>query len=61
MEGGRIPLKKMIASVSSAVIGADGELTDIMKHAANEARDVLARTGDRDFRIPCWTERPLPK
>jgi len=46
MEGGRIPLKKMIASVSSAVIGLDGELTVTMKHAANEAREVLARTGD---------------
>lgn len=46
MDVGRIPVKKLIASAGNTVIGSDGELTSIMKHAANEARDVLGRTGD---------------
>jgi len=46
MDAGSIPVKKLIATTGNTVIGSDGELSTIMKHAANEARDVLGRTGD---------------
>lgn len=46
MESGSIPVKQMMATAGNTIIGADGQLSSIMKQAANEARDLLARTGD---------------
>ena len=46
METGNISIKQMLETTGSTVIGSDGRLSNIMKSAANEARDLLARTGD---------------
>lgn len=46
METGNISIKQMLETTGSTVIGSDGRLSGIMKSAANEARDLLARTGD---------------
>lgn len=46
IDTGHIAVKRLIASTGNTIIGSDGEMTSIMKQAANEARDLLARTGD---------------